>query len=66
VKGMLTDPVTVLNWSFFRNDISKKEIAFQITLALKDEVMDLEKAGIKIIQIDEAVFREGMPLKKGK
>ncbi|OEG69293.1 hypothetical protein ATZ36_10345 [Candidatus Endomicrobiellum trichonymphae] len=66
MKDMLTDPVTVLNWSFFRNDISKKEIAFQITLALKDEVMDLEKAGIKIIQIDEAVFREGMPLKKGK
>ncbi len=66
VKGMLTGPVTILNWSFFRNDISKKEIAYQIALALKDEVMDLQNAGIKIIQIDEAAFREGLPLKKSK
>ena len=66
VKGMLTGPVTILNWSFFRKDITKKEISFQIALALKDEVLDLEKAGIKIIQIDEAAFREGMPLKKAK
>ena len=66
MKGMLTGPVTILNWSFFRKDITKKQIAFQIALALKDEVMDLEDAGIKIIQIDEAAFREGMPLKKEK
>lgn len=66
VKGMLTGPVTILNWSFFRKDITKRDIAFQIALALKDEVLDLEKAGIKIIQIDEAAFREGMPLKKSK
>lgn len=66
VKGMLTGPVTILNWSFFRKDITKKQIAFQIALALKDEVLDLEDAGIKIIQIDEAAFREGMPLKKAK
>jgi 5-methyltetrahydropteroyltriglutamate--homocysteine methyltransferase len=58
--------VTVLNRSFFRKDISKRETVFQIALALKDEVIDLEKAEIKIIQIDEAAFREGMPLKKGK
>jgi 5-methyltetrahydropteroyltriglutamate--homocysteine methyltransferase len=63
---MLTGPATILNWSFFRKDISKKEIAFQVALAPKDGVMDLEKTGIKIIQIDEAVFREGMPLKKGE
>ncbi len=66
VKGMITGPVTILNWSFFRKDISKKDIAFQIALALKKEVMDLESAGIQIIQIDEAAFREGMPLKKTK
>lgn len=66
VKGMLTGPVTILNWSFFRKDITKKEIAYQIALALKDEVMDLQDAGIKIIQIDEAAFREGMPLRKNK
>lgn len=66
VKGMLTGPVTILNWSFYRKDISKKEVAYQIALALKKEVLDLEKAGIKIIQIDEAAFREGMPLKKTK
>jgi 5-methyltetrahydropteroyltriglutamate--homocysteine methyltransferase len=66
LKGMLTGPVTILNWSFFRKDISKKDVAFQIALALADEVLDLEKAGIKIIQIDEAAFREGLPLKKEK
>jgi 5-methyltetrahydropteroyltriglutamate--homocysteine methyltransferase len=63
---MLTGPVTILNWSFYRKDIAKKEIAYQIALALKDEVLDLEKAGVKIIQIDEAAFREGLPLKKSK
>jgi len=66
VKGMLTGPVTILSWSFYRKDIPKKEIAYQIALALRDEVSDLEKAGIKVIQIDEPAFREGLPLKKSK
>lgn len=66
VKGMLTGPVTILNWSFYRKDIPKEEIAYQIALALREEVLDLEKAGIKIIQIDEPAFREGLPLKKNK
>ncbi len=66
VKGMLTGPVTILNWSFYRKDIPKKEIAFQIAVALQDEVLDLEKSGIKVIQIDEPAFREGLPLKKRK
>jgi 5-methyltetrahydropteroyltriglutamate--homocysteine methyltransferase len=64
VKGMLTGPVTILNWSYYREDIPKKEIAYQIALALLDEVRDLENAGIKIIQIDEPAFREGAPLKR--
>ncbi|MBM7855084.1 5-methyltetrahydropteroyltriglutamate--homocysteine methyltransferase [Desulfohalotomaculum tongense] len=64
VKGMLTGPITILNWSFPREDISLKEIAFQIALAIKEEVMDLEAAGIKIIQIDEAALREKLPLRK--
>ncbi|MCD6214288.1 MAG: 5-methyltetrahydropteroyltriglutamate--homocysteine S-methyltransferase, partial [Candidatus Desulfofervidus sp.] len=66
VKGMLTGPVTILNWSYVREDIPKNEVAYQIALALRDEVLDLEKAGIKIIQIDEPAFREGLPLKKEK
>lgn len=64
VKGMLTGPVTILNWSFPREDISLKESAFQIALAIKEEVMDLEKNGIKVIQIDEAALREKLPLRK--
>jgi len=64
VKGMLTGPVTILNWSYYREDIPKEEIAYQIALALLDEVRDLENAGIKIIQIDEPAFREGAPLKR--
>ncbi len=64
VKGMLTGPVTILNWSYYREDIPKEEIAYQIALALLDEVKDLENAGIKIIQIDEPAFREGTPLKR--
>ncbi|MBM0636675.1 5-methyltetrahydropteroyltriglutamate--homocysteine S-methyltransferase [Campylobacter sp. VicNov18] len=64
VKGMLTGPVTILNWSFPREDISLKESAQQIALALRDEVLDLENAGIKIIQIDEAALREKLPLRK--
>ena len=64
LKGMLTGPVTILNWSFYREDTPKKEIAYQIALALLDEVRDLETAGIRIIQIDEPAFREGAPLKR--
>lgn len=64
VKGMLTGPVTILNWSFTREDISLKESAYQIALAIKDEVLDLENNGIKIIQIDEAALREKLPLRK--
>jgi 5-methyltetrahydropteroyltriglutamate--homocysteine methyltransferase len=64
VKGMLTGPVTILNWSYYREDISKEEIAYQIALALWEEVKDLEKMGIKIIQIDEPAFREGAPIKR--
>ena len=64
VKGMLTGPVTILNWSFPREDISLKAQAQQIGLAIRDEVLDLEKNGIKIIQIDEAALREKLPLRK--
>ncbi len=64
VKGMLTGPVTILNWSYYRDDVPKDEIAYQIALAILDEVKDLEKAGIKIVQIDEPAFREGAPIKK--
>lgn len=64
VKGMLTGPVTILCWSFPREDVSKKTIANQIALALRDEVRDLENIGIKIIQIDEPALREGLPLRK--
>ncbi len=63
VKGMLTGPVTVLNWSFVRDDQPRRETALQLALALSDEVKDLEQAGINIIQIDEAALREGLPLK---
>ena len=64
VKGMLTGPVTILNWSFPREDISLKEMAYQIGLAIRDEVLDLEAAGIKIIQIDEAALKEKLPIRK--
>jgi len=64
VKGMLTGPVTILNWSFPREDISLKDCAFQIALAIRDEVLDLEANGIKVIQIDEAAIREKLPLRK--
>ena len=63
VKGMLTGPVTILNWSFPREDISLKESAFQIALAIRDEVLDLEANGISIIQVDEAALREKLPLR---
>ncbi len=64
MKGMLTGPVTILQWSFVRNDQPRWETCTQIALAIRDEVVDLEKAGIKIIQIDEPAIREGLPLRK--
>ncbi|NLM66468.1 MAG: 5-methyltetrahydropteroyltriglutamate--homocysteine S-methyltransferase [Enterococcus sp.] len=64
VKGMLTGPVTILNWSFPREDISIKDSTLQIALAIQEEVLDLEKNGIQIIQIDEAALREKLPLRK--
>ena len=66
MKGMLTGPVTMLMWSFPREDVSRKVQAQQLALALRDEVLDLERAGIKIIQIDEAAFREGLPLRQAQ
>lgn len=66
VKGMLTGPVTILNWSFVRDDQPRRETARQIALALRDEVQDLEAAGIRVIQIDEAALREGLPLRRGE
>ncbi|EXB96085.1 5-methyltetrahydropteroyltriglutamate--homocysteine methyltransferase [Morus notabilis] len=66
MKGMLTGPVTILNWSFVRNDQPRFETCDQIALAIKDEVEDLEKAGINVIQIDEAALREGLPLRKSE
>ncbi|MFP3854769.1 MAG: 5-methyltetrahydropteroyltriglutamate--homocysteine S-methyltransferase, partial [Anaerolineales bacterium] len=64
VKGMLTGPVTILNWSFPRKDIPRKDIAFQLALTLRDEIQDLEKAGARVIQVDEPALREGLPFKK--
>ncbi len=64
VKGMLTGPITILCWSFIRTDIERSEVAKQIALAVRDEVVDLENAGVRIIQIDEAALSEGMPIKK--
>jgi 5-methyltetrahydropteroyltriglutamate--homocysteine methyltransferase len=64
VKGMLTGPVTMLQWSFVRDDQPRSLTAFQIALAIRDEVLDLEKAGIAAIQIDEPAFREGLPLRR--
>jgi 5-methyltetrahydropteroyltriglutamate--homocysteine methyltransferase len=64
MKGMLTGPVTILNWSFVRDDISRREVCEQLALAIREEVLDLEKHGIKIIQIDEAALREGLPLRE--
>jgi 5-methyltetrahydropteroyltriglutamate--homocysteine methyltransferase len=64
VKGMLTGPVTILQWSFVRNDQTRSETCTQIALAIRDEVVDLEKAGIRVIQIDEPAIREGLPLRK--
>lgn len=66
MKGMLTGPVTIMNWSFVRNDQPRFETCYQIALAIKDEVQDLEKAGITVIQIDEPALREGLPLRKAE
>lgn len=66
MKGMLTGPVTMLMWSFPREDVSRKVQAQQLALAIRDEVVDLEQAGIKIVQIDEAAFREGLPLRRSQ
>lgn len=63
VKAMLTGPVTILNWSFVRDDVPRQEACRQIALAIRDEVMDLERAGARMIQIDEAALREGLPLR---
>lgn len=64
MKGMLTGPITILQWSFVRDDQPRKDTCYQIALAIRDEVADLEKAGIKAIQIDEPAIREGLPLRK--
>jgi len=66
MKGMLTGPVTILNWSFVRDDMERGDVSKQIALAIRDEVDDLQNAGIKIIQVDEAAFKEGYPLRDSK
>ena len=66
VKGMLTGPVTILQWSFVRDDQPREQTCKQIALAIRDEVLDLETAGVKIIQIDEAALREGLPIRKSE
>ena len=65
MKGMLTGPVTMLQWSFVRDDLPRDQVCRQIALALRDEVTDLEAAGIGIIQVDEPAIREGLPLRRG-
>lgn len=66
LKGMLTGPVTILNWSFVRDDQPRRDTAFQLALAIRQEVLDLEAAGVNIIQIDEAALREGLPLRRSQ
>jgi 5-methyltetrahydropteroyltriglutamate--homocysteine methyltransferase len=66
LKGMVTGPVTILNWSFVRDDIPRSEACRQIALAIRDEVLDLERAGAAMIQIDEAALREGLPLRRSE
>ncbi|MCW1916250.1 5-methyltetrahydropteroyltriglutamate--homocysteine S-methyltransferase [Luteolibacter sp. GHJ8] len=66
MKGMLTGPVTILNWSFVRDDQPRSVSCKQLALAIRDEVLDLEKAGVRVIQIDEAALREGLPLRKSQ
>lgn len=64
MKGMLTGPVTILNWSFVRDDQPRSVSCYQLALAMREEVLDLEKAGVRVIQIDEAALREGLPLRR--
>lgn len=66
MKGMLTGPVTILNWSFVRDDQPRSVSCKQLALAIREEVLDLEKAGVRVIQIDEAALREGLPLRKAQ
>ncbi len=66
VKGMLTGPVTILNWSYPRTDVPRKDVAFQLALALREEISDLEAAGARVIQVDEPALREGLPLKQAR
>jgi len=66
MKGMLTGPVTILNWSFVRDDQPRSVSCYQLALALREEVLDLEKAGVRVIQIDEAALREGLPLRRSQ
>ncbi|MFT4066939.1 5-methyltetrahydropteroyltriglutamate--homocysteine S-methyltransferase [Paraburkholderia sp.] len=66
MKGMLTGPVTILNWSFVRDDQPRSQSCYQLALAIRDEVLDLEKAGVRVIQIDEAALREGLPLRRAQ
>jgi len=66
MKGMLTGPVTILNWSFVRDDQPRSVSCYQLALAIRDEVQDLERAGVRIIQIDEAALREGLPLRRSE
>lgn len=66
MKGMLTGPVTILEWSFVRNDQPRSLTCKQIALAIRDEVCDLERHNIRIIQIDEPAIREGLPLRKSE
>ncbi|WP_068635083.1 5-methyltetrahydropteroyltriglutamate--homocysteine S-methyltransferase [Thauera butanivorans] len=66
MKGMLTGPVTILNWSFVRDDQPRSESCKQLALAIREEVLDLEKAGVRVIQIDEAALREGLPLRRAQ
>ena len=66
VKGMLTGPITILQWSFVREDQPRRDTAYQIALSIRDEVRDLEAAGIRIVQIDEPAIREGLPLRQSE
>jgi len=66
MKGMLTGPVTILNWSFVRDDQPRAATCYQLALAIRQEVLDLEQAGVQVIQIDEAALREGLPLRKSQ
>jgi 5-methyltetrahydropteroyltriglutamate--homocysteine methyltransferase len=66
MKGMLTGPVTMLNWSFVRDDQPRSSSCRQLALAIRDEVLDLERAGVRVIQIDEAALREGLPLRRSE